>query len=72
MMAYNDGVKAGPSCAEHDEVEANAGVTQTISANRVSASIAVGYLEKFFAFDFNVKNETGFVINNGKYTLSYK
>lgn len=71
MEEFNDGVKAGPSCAEHDEEAANAGVVQTMSANTVSANIVTSYLEKLVRFDFSVENETKFTFSEKTYTLSY-
>ena len=42
MEMYNDGVKAGPSCADHDELAANADIPdQTANANKVSAFTTV-------------------------------
>lgn len=77
MLQYNDGVKAGPSCAEHDEEAANAGVEQTMSANTISASILTDYVRKIVSnieglFDgsFILRNETGFII--GGDGLSYR
>jgi hypothetical protein len=71
MEEFNDGVKAGPSCAEHDEEAANAGVVQTMSANTVSANIVTSYLEKLVRFDFSVENETKFTFSEKTYNLSY-
>lgn len=78
MVEFNDGVKAGPSCAEHDEVAANNGVEQTISANVISASIALGFIEDIIGVFFknkdvkSIHNEIGFTINNSKINYSYK
>jgi hypothetical protein len=77
MEEFNDGVKAGPSCAEHDEVAANAGIEQTISANVISASIAIGYIsdivKNIFGDEKNpFHNEIGFTINGSKISYSYK
>jgi molybdopterin/thiamine biosynthesis adenylyltransferase len=42
MEKFNDGVKAGPSCADHDELAANAdSPEQTANANKVSAFTTV-------------------------------
>ena len=71
MEEFNDGVKAGPSCAEHDEQAANAGVIQTMSANTVSANIVTSYLERLVRFDLSVENETKFTFSEKTYNLSY-
>lgn len=76
MLEFNDGVKAGPSCAEHDEEESNAGVEQTMSANFINAGIAIDQVSLLIDLisgkEKEIHNEIGFLISNNGITYNYK
>lgn len=72
MLAYNDGVKAGPSCADHDVRTANEGVEQTMSANIINANILSDIVERIVFKKGKIPNEISFSVDSSNVSIYEK